>query len=152
VILNSSGSIAQGETIIPDSQGSSPDGIMLSTGEVLLAWHDPAGGEVGYAVINGSSHALESGPHGLVPPDGRTPNEVSVTSDEDGHGIITWGDEIQDDYLYYALVDGEGLLVTPAMIFLKGSGPDPEVKTSSTGMGIAPYQGFWQMFMPMLIR
>jgi hypothetical protein len=152
MIITSDGTIAQGETLIPDSQGSSPDGVRLSTGQVLLAWHDTVGGEVGYAIINDSTHTLESGPHSIAPPDGRTPNEVSVTSDEDGHGIITWGDEIQDDHLYYALVDGEGLLVTPEMIFLKGSCSDPEVKTSSSGMGIAPYQGFWQMFMPMLIR
>jgi hypothetical protein len=152
VIINSDGTIAQGETIIPGVPGSSPDGIKLSTGDVLLAWQDPIGGTVGYATIDGSTYALKSGPHVIDPPDKRTPTEVSVTADKAGNGIITWGDAVQDDHLYYTLVGSDGLLVTPAMIFLTGSGSDPEVKTNSSGLGNASYQGIWQMFMPLLRR
>jgi hypothetical protein len=84
--------------------------------------------------------------------DVRRPDYVSLTSDKTGHVIMTWMGAEWKDYLYYTLLGENGAVITPPMAFAKAKGVDPLIQTSFTGQGIAPYDGSWRIFMPVMSR
>jgi hypothetical protein len=66
---------------------------------------------------------------------------VSVTADAAGHAILTWMD-YDWSYrrnLYYALVDGNGNVLTPPMIFRTSQATSPYIFTSYEGYGNTSY-------------
>lgn len=151
--LNTAGDQVKSETIIPGSTGATPDGYLLSDGsKVVLAWGVVASSNVQYAVVDATSLELVGGMVNLETPKGRMPSAVSVTGDDQGHGVLTWGDAEQSDYLCYALINGAGNTVTPPMIYTHGQGSDPLINTNSYGLGNAPYDGSWQVQLPLIRR
>lgn len=151
-VLNNQGGTVKTETAIPGGQGRGIDAQLLPSGDVLMAWNDLQNKHIAYALLDGSSYNLKVGPADLQNPDARDPGGVSITTDEDGHAILTWMDNSWSYYLYYTLIDEGGQVETPAMIFSQGRGDSPSIVTSSAGQGNAPYEGGWWSFLPILPR
>ncbi|HSF79594.1 MAG TPA: nidogen-like domain-containing protein [Anaerolineales bacterium] len=151
-MLNSAGVVTKSPAIIPGSSGWRSDGVRVSTGNLVLAWNNPATDRIAYAVLNASGNALLFGPTDLPLAGARKPDYVSATFDADGHAILTWLDVEWNDFLYYAALDGDGSVLTPPMIFFSGDSDNPLIQTSFSGQGIAPYEGVWDTFLAFVRR
>jgi hypothetical protein len=82
----------------------------------------------------------------------RLPDYVSVNISEDGDGVLTWMDAEWKDYLFYALIDESGQVITPPMISQIGFADNPLIQTSFTGHGLAIYYVHWRNFLPAVRR
>lgn len=129
-VLDSSGNVVFPQSLIP-VESYNLDAIQLSDGKVILAWSTWTGFYPGinYAILDGSTYALSSGPQVLDNPLSLVGDDyVSVTADRSGRAILTWTDP-DFNYrpnLYYATIGGNGAVLTPPTIFrtaeLSGSG------------------------------
>jgi hypothetical protein len=149
-ILDSGGNGVQGMTNL-SSDGTSvwdwgwPDAIELSNGRIVVAWTIwDTYPRLRFAVLDTSYNRI-AGPTTLNNPSATTGDGyVSVTADAAGHAILTWMD-YDWSYrrnLYYALVDGNGNVLTPPMIF-RTAGISPwgsqYIETSYEGYGNTSY-------------
>ncbi len=140
--------------IITNSNGRGQDVVQLTNGNILIAWTNIDSNRIAYALLDNGGSVVKASSD-LDSPDDRQMGLVSVTYDELGHGIFTWSDEEWSDYLYYALVDGSGDLISPPMRFRKGLNQiDPNIFSSFTGQGNAPIIGdlLWPVYLPLLTR
>ncbi|MAT44639.1 MAG: hypothetical protein CL609_20080 [Anaerolineaceae bacterium] len=154
-IFNQDGSVYKTERTINNSYGRGQDVVQLPGSNILIAWTNTNSNRIAYVMLNAEGDLLSAGPVDLDSPDNREMGVVSVTYDEFGHGILTWGDEDWSDYLYYALLDGSGNIITPPMRFRKGLDPsNPTLFSSYTGQGNAPIIGDlqWTINLPLLTR
>ncbi len=145
-VLNSAGNTVKPETSVGES-GYGPDAVQLSDGNIVVAWSRWAVNKyvMQFVVLNGTTYNVTAGPITLNNPAALTGDyNVSVAADSAGHAILTWMDY---DYayrrnLYYALVDGNGTVLTPPMIF-RTAGPSdwgsPYIMTSYEGYGNTSY-------------
>lgn len=152
VLVNGSGALVRAETELTGSAGSTPDGIQLNSGSVVLAWNMPGNGALQYAVLGGANMDVTRTTTSLATPKGREPGVVSVTQDTFGRAVLTWAEIEQSDYLSYVLLDGSGTVITPAMIFQMGAQTITSISTNMYGWGNAPYNGTWKTFIPRLER
>jgi hypothetical protein len=142
-ILDSSGNLIKSETTL-SNYSSYPDAVQLSSGNILVAWTNWSNQpKIQYALLSGSSFELIHGPFLLSNPASITgDNHVSVTRDADGHGILTWA-EADWDYsynLYYALVGGDGSVLTQPVIFRSNhQSMDGFIVTNYGGYGNTSY-------------
>jgi hypothetical protein len=141
------------DTVLPEktisgSVGSTPDGAQIDSEVVLLAWNVPGTEELQYVTLSGADFNNQTGPVTIVNPKNRVAGVVSVTRDGDGHGVLTWSEAEQFEYLSYALVDSTGVLLTSPMIFTTGLGEEPKIDTNTYGVGNAYYGGSWQIYLP----
>jgi hypothetical protein len=151
--LDSAGSLVKTETVITGSTGATPDGYLLSdASSVVLGWSVVSSAEVQYMLVDATSLEIIGGLVKMATPKGRIPSAISVTGDDQGHAVLTWGDAEQSDYLCYALVNTGGSTVTPPMVYTYGSGSNPLINTNSYGLGNAPYDGSWQVQLPLVRR
>jgi hypothetical protein len=150
-VMNSNGGVIKGHTPLPGSAGSTPDGIQFAGGSVFLAWHVVGGAQIEYVLLDGVNFSILSGPLRLTTPKGREPGVVSVTGDGFERAILTWGDAEQSDYLCYTLINSQGVVETPPMIFARGLGDQPLINTNSYGLGNAAYDGSWKALLPLLM-
>lgn len=151
--LDNQGNKIKSETNITGSNGWGPDAVQLESGKILVAWTNGSNNKISFALLNDTGFSKLAGPTDLTNPNPRQSDFVSVTEDGDGRGIVTWMDVQVNHYLYYALVDDLGNLVTPPMFFMVGQNPDePQILTSYAGQGNAPYAGSAQIFLPLAIR
>lgn len=145
------------------ARGQSPDAVQLPSGEGLLAWIGDQF-KVNYAVI-GSNGALKTLPNHIdslgyiaeldLPEtqsnlQTRLMQAVSVTREPNGNFVLTWIDK-EDDYLFYALVDRLGNIVTPSMIIAKDVNNGP-VLSSKFGYGNAFFVGKVFNYLPLILR
>ncbi len=151
-ILDPDGSKAVGETTFTGNEGWRPDSVQLNSGTMLLAWTDPSTDNIEYALLEDIGYSVVAGPTALATPDGRAADFVSVTLDKTGPGVLTWMDADQGQRLYYALVGDDGVIMSPPIIFRSGAAGGSGVFTSSSGHGLAPYEGSWQIYLPVLVR
>jgi hypothetical protein len=151
-VLDSSGNLVKAHQSLPGVSGWRPDAIQLSTGPILLAWTNSTNADIGYGILNGTTYTLEKGPFNLSNPQGRLADDASVTSDDQGNGIITWMDARWNNYLFYALVGDQGSLKAPSMVFYPGDNAAVLVTTSDAGMGNAFYDGKVYAFLPAVSR
>ena len=125
-----------------------------------LAWRQFMGKGnyfIKYAVLDANFHL--TGDSGVLPNAATYSGNAypSVTAAGD-RAIITWMDEdwTYRHNLYYALVDGSGQVLTPAMIFRTASQNTASILTSFEGYGNTSYH--WQptfdedLFLPMTMR
>jgi len=145
-VLDSAGNTVKPETPVGES-GYGPDAVQLSDGNIVVAWSRWAVNKyvMQFVVLNGTTYNVTAGPITLNNPAALTGDyNVSVAADSAGHAILTWMDY---DYayrrnLYYALVDGNGTVLTPPMIF-RTAGPSdwgsPYIETSYEGYGNTSY-------------
>jgi hypothetical protein len=135
--IDSSGNIVTGLTTLPVSYPQYPDAIQLPNGNIVLAWTN---WEVGYALLNPGL--------GIVKDVTWLPNispmgdyYVSVTR-SGNRAVLTWGDECcgYQPNLYYALLDGEGNVITWPMIFFSDYA-GYNVRLPYNGQGNTPLLG-----------
>ena len=146
-VLNSQGKVIVPHKTVPGAAGWRPDAIQLPGGSVIIGWTDANSEGVAYAILDGQSLNLSSGPTSLSTPNARPGSFVSITTDDTGNGILTWEDSRWNGYLYYALIGPNGEAITPPMVFASGA-DDLFIITSETGQGNAPYDGHWYVFLP----
>jgi hypothetical protein len=91
--------------------------------------------------LNGENFSVQQGPVSLTNPLPRPSDNVSVTEDKLGHGILTWMETPYNDHLFYALIGDTGNIITPPIIFYIGQAFEPIVVSSYGGMGNAAYTG-----------
>jgi hypothetical protein len=151
-LFDSAGNTLKSFTPIAGSTGLRVDAVQVSGGNLFLAWSDPAASAIIVTVLHSSGNSIVSGPTELPPVGTRRSDYVSLTSDAQGRAILTWMDFRYYDYLFYALLDGNGGLVTPPMIFATGSADDPLIQSSFNSHGNAPYLGAWDAYLPSLSR
>lgn len=151
-ILDTAGHPIQNETPVGSASGRGIDTQTLAGGKVLLAWIDLAYNQAAYTLISEDTLQAIQPAARLANPNQRLAEGVSITADEAGRGILTWMDSRWNYYLYYALIEPGGNLVTEPMVFANGSGTSPQIITSFAGQGTAPYDGSWRLFLPSLTR
>ena len=148
-VLDSQGTVVHDRSFIGEN-GWSPAALQLSTGRIILAWTAWTGAapQIRFVVLDGGSYALIAGPTVLDTPAAATGNDfVSLAPDALGHAILTWMDYDWNNRhnLYYALLDGDGNLVTSPMVFLSAGTPgsgSPRIETGFTGYGNTSYRQF----------
>jgi hypothetical protein len=131
-ILNSNGTFSGGGLLGNLGINFSTDAILLPNGKVAVV----SVGDVGWQFyILSSSYVIESGPT-LAPELFYMPwNDISVTTDDSGHVIMTWSG---DGKQFYALGDDTGAIVTPPMPYVMSSSDLLYLIVNSQGN--APYQ------------
>jgi len=127
--------------------------VQLSDGKILAVWE--AWGcftgewtsRIRFALLDTSYHIIGTPKClGDGPAPGATSGDIaaSVAAGGAGRGVITWMDRDWNSRrnLYYALVDGNGNVLTPPMIF-RTAGPtswgSPYIETSYKGYGNTSY-------------
>jgi hypothetical protein len=149
--FDSSGDPLKGFTEVLGSNGRKSDAVQVSTGNIVLAWSNPTFNTITVTALSDSSYAIVTPPYDLPPIGSRWPDYVSVTRDLEGRAVLTWMSKL-NDYLFYALMDGEAGIVTPPMIFATGAAEKPLIQTSFASHGNAPYLGAWDVSLPSLMR
>jgi hypothetical protein len=145
-VFDSSGNIVKGMTNLGmDGSGvwyDSTDVVQLPNGRIVVAWVKNL--RVRFAILDSAYNPIvwyrelpnPSAPTGDL--------DISVTADSANHAILTWMDS---DWsyrrnLYYALVDSNGNVLTPPMIF-RTAGISPwggqYIETSFEGYGNTSY-------------
>lgn len=124
-----------------------------------LSWWSAPSPFIKFAVFDRDLNRL-SGPTLLNNPAAVTGNDyVSVTTDADGRAILTWMDYDWNyrPNLYYALVAGDGAVVTPPTIFRTSQAASPYIFTSYEGYGNTSYH--WtppadamHLYLPLLMK
>lgn len=131
-VIDSAGGTIRAET--PTGYwGSRPDAVELSDGDVVVA----SSGDIEFMVIDGSTYEVTHR-EWLPSPTGVSGYAyVSVAADQAGHAVLTWTqtDRYALSDLTYALVDGDGRVLTEPTIFRVGEGVAPSLYTSYDGFG-----------------
>lgn len=128
-LLNSSGGKVGGEMNLGAAKADKLDAVQLTGGNVLSAWIDQDTLQAGYGVWTTGGSTVQA-PAALNSPDSHGVDQVAVTYDEYGHGIVTWSNR-QNDRLYYALLNGSGGVITPPMIQLTSQGIGEKIHLGS---------------------
>jgi hypothetical protein len=148
-ILNNDGGIVKADTdlsmdeTIVDWQNW--DAVQLPTGKILAVWE--AWGcfpgewvpRLRYVLLDSSYNRIGT-PQCMPKAPGALTGEsgASVTVGGADDGIITWQDN-QNNYLYYALVNGGGNVLTRPTVFHHSQAASPYIVTSHIGYGNAAY-------------
>ncbi len=152
IVLDASGTVVLPQTALAGAAGWGPDAEQLSTGSILLAWTQPDE-QIAYLLLDGANYSINHAPVALTNPIPRPSDNVSVTKDELGQGILTWMETPYNDHLYYALIGDNGSLITSPMVFYTGQAFEPIVVSSYGGMGNAYYAGTSNMiFFPTILH
>lgn len=155
-VLDSQGNVVRDRSFIGES-GWAPVALQLvsthsaySAGRIILAWTAWTGTnpQIRYVVLDGSTYELIRAATTLSNPAAATGDDfASLAPDALGHAILTWMDYGWNDRrnLYYALLDGNGNLVTSPMIFLSAATPatgSPRIETGFAGYSNTSYRQF----------
>ena len=136
------------EYSITGAEGYSPQAVQLLNGNVLLAWSDRDFKGISYVVFNPSSPGTPTITK-LVAPNNRSLGNISLAVDPSGRGVLVWMDAIHLNYLYYAVVNSNGDILTSPMTYL-GEGVSSKLVASYVGLSIASYDGAFRVQLPFL--
>lgn len=147
-VLSSEGSLVQAATDLSVDETvvdwGNYDAVQLSDGKILAVW-DAWGcfpGEwtsrIRYVLLDSAYNRIGT-PKCLEKSEAATTGDaaVSVTQGPDRLAVLTWMDlgyNAQRN-LYYALINANGVVVTPPVIFQTSSAIPPQIITSATGSG-----------------
>jgi hypothetical protein len=149
IINSTNGSVVVAETVLGQAGNPPlPDAAQLPTGEGIIAWKNEQA-DISFAMID-SNGGVKTGLESLIMPNSRPMQAVSVTSEPHGNGVLTWTDT-EDDYLYYALVNKDGAILTPPMVIAEDVKGGP-VLSSKLGFGNAFFEGKAFTYLPLLTR
>ncbi|MGC9424238.1 hypothetical protein, partial [Vibrio sp.] len=139
VVLNNDGSIAKASTAISGPGLINIDAVQLSDSNILLAGQNGSR-EIFFSILDGSTYLVNEPLSALQNPISASQNEyVSVTRDENGHGILTWAD-YSSQYIFYALVNSSGDVLTAPTILKEAEEYQYKfIDTSSQGYGNTTY-------------
>jgi len=118
------------------------DAVELSDGRILVAWMDDISKRICFAVLGPApTYSILYGPTELSNPFSDFDAYMSVTADASGNGVITWMDYDYTNrkYLFYSLVNSDGTVVNPPMIFRSSQDSDPYIYTDFEGYGNTSY-------------
>jgi len=142
-VLDSSGNAVQAMTNLSNDGsrqgGWNPAAAQLADGKIVVAW--TANSRIRFAVLD-QLYNRTAGPTMLGNLAALTGDDyVSVATDMTGHAILTWmnSDWSNRRNLYYALVDGNGRVLTPPTIFCTSQATVPRIETSFEGYGNTSY-------------
>lgn len=143
-VLDSAGNTVKAETSVGAGAGDwVPDAVQLSGGNIVVAWSgwSRSTWSMGFAVLDSDYNLIDGVPLLNNPAAVTGDAYVSVTADGAGHAILTWmdADWFYRPNLYYALVGGNGDVLTPPMIFRTSQATDPYIFTSYEGYGNTSY-------------
>jgi hypothetical protein len=152
VVVDSDGNIVKAPAAVAGASGWKGRALQLGSGAILIAWTDRGEEKLAYALLNASTYEIAKTPEYLPLVGFRRPDNISLTADLSGRGVLTWMDTDWNDYLYYALMDENGTLITPPMAYITSQTGEALIQSSSYGLGSAAYGGAWQITMPIIIR
>jgi hypothetical protein len=145
-VFDSSGNIVKGMTNLGrDGSGTwydSTDVVQLPNGRIVVAWVKNL--RVRFAILDSAYNPVVWYTELTNPSAPTGDRDISVTADSANHAILTWMDAgwSYHSNLYYALVDGNGNVLTPPMIF-RTAGIPPRgsqyIQTSYEGYGNTSY-------------
>jgi hypothetical protein len=150
-VLNSAGNLVSGPGEVTGADGVQPHAVQFVNGNILLAWIEQDG-RVAYSYLDPNSGYSASAPQVLSHLSGRAADSLSVTLVPGGQAVLTWVDDDDQDYVYYAVLDQNQVLVTPPLVFLSSPFGDPQYQTSAFGFGNAGYLGVYQRYVPFVRR
>lgn len=136
------------EYSITVAEGYSPQAVQFINGNVLLAWSDRDFKGISYVVFNPSSPGTPTITT-LQAPNNRSLGNISLTVDPGGRGVLSWMDVTHFNYLYYAVVNSSGNILTSPMTYM-GEGVNSKLVSSYVGLGIASYDGAFRNQLPFL--
>jgi hypothetical protein len=145
-VHNNGGQPVKPPTVITGAKGDRVRTLHFSNGNTLVAWID-ASSLVGYALLDSSNNLLPGFPKVLPGAMNRSASYISMARESSGNAVVTWIDPEESSYLFYALLNEAGAVVTPPMLFHY-----PVLLTSSYGFGNAAYIGIYSSFMPMISK
>jgi hypothetical protein len=142
-VLDSAGNVIKDKTNLSGNGSSSwdwsPDAVQLSDGKIVVVW--TGNSNIWFAVLD-TNYNRTAFPSSLDNPAATTGNDyVSVAADNAGRAILTWMDSDWNNRrnLYYALVNGNGGILTQPMIFRTSQASTPLIETSYVGYGNTSY-------------
>lgn len=128
--------------------------VQFSNGNILLAWTDydqvTDKDQVKLSLFN-ATVSTDPVPVNLDFNNILEPIDVSITLDRQGRAIVFWTDSMTHNFLYYALVDSSGTVVTPPMFFRESRG-DYEFIIGPNGQGIVGLNGLFGQYLPNIAR
>ena len=145
-VLDSSGDVFKDKTnLVGDGRtinDQNPDAVQLSDSKIVVGWTGTTdNSNIRFAVLDSAYNPFVA-PTVLGNSAATTGNNyVSVASDNAGRAILTWMNSEWDNYrnLYYALVNGNGAILTQPMIFRTSQADAPYIKTNNFGFGNTSY-------------
>jgi len=127
--------------------GRNPDVVEMDSGNIVIAWTNENSSQISFSVL-----PYEPDPGftvDITTPIGRTMDYVSITAVQSGYGVLTWGDR-EESNLFYALIDGEGNIHTPPMVFHSGDIPGDNDYPLNGSMGSATMKEPYKTYLPLL--
>jgi hypothetical protein len=135
-------------TPLSNAYGEGARAGTLNDGTILLAWINDGSLSAGFTVFPQGVLGNVQPAATLNSANGWKIENISLTKEINGNGVITWQDE-WGYFLFYALVAPDRAVITPPMAFQRGSNSsNPNIISSSTGMGLAPLELFWPAYLP----
>ena len=133
--------------------GNLPDGVQLSDNRLAVTWVDTstATDHVQILILNNDQPLTVARDINLPLPDGRPAVDASVTRDDAGNAIVTWGDLKWQRRLYYALVNYASGLIGQPIVF-RSIESAVGLRTSDLTQGNAPLTPWWRLVLPVLHR
>jgi len=145
VVIDHDGTVTQSNLTVPNSADGWPeDALRLSDGRIVIAWEKWAQGQptVQFTILN-SDYSVSTGPVVLSHPAAEYINGISLATDLEGHIIISWEEGWPLwRYLFYALADSDGTMLTWPTIFWDSDA----VYTGWGGQNITSYLTVADMF------
>lgn len=147
-VINDDATVAVAAQELAGVEGDRPRAVQFGNGNILMIWVN-ADGRLGYTYLGGDFNPL--GIDGFFEKvDRRSASSPSIALDHAGRAVVTWMDGDDSDALFYALLQDDGEVLTPAMTFLSSPLGETEISTSDYGFGTAAYIGMYQGFMPLI--
>jgi hypothetical protein len=159
-VLDSVGNLVKEKTNLVNDGSSSnpydrnPDAVQLSNGKIVVGWTASSSTPyIRFAVLDPDYNRI-AGPTSLYNPAGLSGNDyVSIAADRSRNAILTWMDSTSWRNLYYALVNGNGDIVTQPMIFRSAQSQTSSIETSFMGYGNTSYSSIpLLLYMPITTR
>jgi hypothetical protein len=149
-VINSSGAVLKGGTVIAGASGEYPRTVQLGEDNALAVWVQ-ADGRLGYARID-HDNVVTGFPRYFEKVYNRTASAPSVAVNKAGYAIITWVDGDDNAYIFYSLLNNIGNVITQPLSMISNPFGSPKYKTSSFGFGNARYSGVYLNNLPCLRR
>jgi hypothetical protein len=137
------------EYVILGAEGWGPHALQLPNQKVLLAWSKKDLQAIAYTLLpadvrNPGTPDIQN----FSAPNNRQVGYVSLASDAGGRGILIWRDYRYFNFIYYATIQSDGSVLTPAMAYI-GEGTTKSVYISENGLGAASYDGAYRTHLPL---